>query len=94
MTNAEMTLDYLIRHRGELIAETELNRMAEENDREIVEETLCHIWVGYYDAEPVAEITINRVRKDNNKIRRDRKIAENRKHYEKLCAKRMNMEGV
>lgn len=88
MTNAESTLKWIIRHRGEPIYNFYIGELAKKIDNDIVEETLCHIWTGFYDAEPVKEVFAQQVRKKCYAVRRDRKIADNRKHYAKLCEKK------
>ena len=57
-------------------------------DAEIVEETLCHVLAGFYDAEPVRNIAERQIVKNCYAVRRNRRIAENRKHYAELCKKR------
>ena len=78
-----------------------LRKMLWNNERtesEIVEETMNHIIGGYYTAndpegyadsgENPLEVFKRQVCKNCYAIRRDRKIADNRKHYTKICAKR------
>lgn len=85
MTNAEAKLKYIIAHRGEPECETYLCKESQKLDAEIVEETLCHIWAGFYDAEiPQEELLAEKIRKNNNAIRRERKIADNREHQRRL----------
>lgn len=93
MTDGELSLDYIIRHRGEPECDLYITQLSKKMDNEVVEETLCHIWAGFYDAENPIEITIRQIAKQCYALKRDRKIAENRRHYAKLCEKRMNMEG-
>lgn len=88
MSNAETRLEWIIAHRGEPEMEAELCKLSAKLDAEIVEETLCHVWAGFYDAENPIDITIRPIAKQCYAVRRDRKIADNRKHYAKLCAKR------
>lgn len=88
MTNAEATLKWIINHRDEPEVRLFICEESKKLDAEIVEETLCHIWTGFYDAEPVREVFAEQVCKQCYAIKRNRKIADNRKHYAKVCAKR------
>lgn len=86
--DAETKLAWIIRHRGEPIVDIFLCGESKKMDTEAVEETLCHIWAGFYDAEPVREVFAEQVSKRCYAMKRDRKIADNRKHYAQICAKR------
>ena len=73
-------LEWIIENRGEPACEKFLAALAVISDRENVEETLCHIWAGFYDAENPETIAENGIRKHQIAKRRERKIAENRKN--------------
>lgn len=85
---AEDRIAWIVAHRGEPKCDIFLSETAKKLDREVVEETLCHIWAGFYDAYPIAEITVVPVAKQCYAMKRNRKIADNRKHYARICAKR------
>ena len=98
MTNAEMILQWIIAHRGEPECNIYICELAEKMDEETVIEALDHIRGGYYipdDPEGYAdsledpnEVFAEQVCKHCYAIKRNRKIADNRKHYAKVCAKR------
>ena len=80
---------FLLRHRGERIAERHLNALAKAIDAETVENCLEAIRIEFEpeDAE-IMEMVIDRLdKKYSHETRRDRKIAENRKHYAQVCAR-------
>lgn len=93
MTKAEM-VEYLKEHLSDFpeYSESEIiyvvAKWNKKADAEIVEETLCHIWTGFYDAEPVKEVFAEQVCKHCYAMKRNRKIADNRKHYARICAKK------
>ena len=70
-------------------------------DRQIVAETMDHIIGKYYTAddpegyadsgENPKRIFANQIRKNRTAIKRDRKVAENRRHYVRICIKRGEM---
>ena len=88
MTNPEITLRWIIRHRDEPEVTIFLCEESKKMDEETVEETLCHIWAGFYDAEPIKEVFAEQVCKHCYAVKRDRKIAERRKHYKKVCERK------
>ena len=88
MTNAEAKLTWIIRHRDEPEVKIFICEESKKLDAEIVEETLCHIWAGFYDAEPVKEVFAEQVCKQCYAVKRSRKIADNKAHYAKVCAKK------
>ena len=98
MTKAEIILDYLVRHRGEPIVEIFLCKESKKLDAEIVEDVLSHIWGGYYtmddpegfadSAEDPEEVFANQICKHCYAMKRNRKLADNKKHLRKLAEKR------
>lgn len=96
MSNSEIILNYLVRHRGEPEAEKLLNKLAMEQDDETVDNCKLYIYFANYDhandeRDFVAEFMEFRKQKHRHEIRRDRKIADNRKHYEKKKGAMVNV---
>lgn len=85
---AEDRIAWIVAHRGEPKCDIFLSETAKKLDREVVEETLCHIWAGFYDAYPIAEITVVPVAKQCYAMKRERKLADHREHMRKLAEKR------
>ena len=86
---AEERLDWVIDHRGEPECLAYLAELARDADMDTVEETLCHVWTGFYDAENDPEgLLAEQIRRNNRRMSHERKVAENRRHYAKLMEKR------
>lgn len=88
MTHAEVQLEWIVAHRGEPQCDLYLRKLAKKMDAEVVRETLCHIWAGFYDAENPIDITIRPIAKQCYAIKRERKLADHKEHLRKLAEKR------
>ena len=73
-------LDYLILHRGEPECEAYLAQLAREADNDIVKETLMYVCSG--DREDSRKLLFDKIRKNDNQKKRDRKLSDRKQHYE------------
>jgi len=98
MSKAETILAWIIAHRGEPVVDIYLCELSQKMDADVVEDVLGHIRGGYYipdepegfsdSNEDPKEVFANQICKQCYAMKRNRKIADNRKHYARICAKR------
>ena len=86
MTNAEVKLDWLIRHRGEPATISFLNEASKKIDAEIVKSAIDVLME--MEPENPESIEWYAVRKNRNQMRRIRRIDDKREHYRKIAMKK------